>query len=314
MPFRYTYKDWKEGKVLWNGIDSNWDKNNYISKECIIQINSEQEEIFNKEARLITEKLLGSYVVEKRTDTNRETTIKNIYKTVENLLVGDIKSFGDTSVIFETRGDNFFELSDEINRKQIPPSNWDDFDEIEIRSIQNSYKNYKNRGNLWDYKTVQTPSIETLEKHVDFKSEVNAKAYLDFSNHLRRFDGDIYNSFHSYIPEHKLSKVRSRLKKAAFIDESTNSIYFERVFQKKYIFKGERINWIGSKRALRHFIKKIETTFDVSERRSKWHILQNCFIHNGDEIDPDSIRKAKPTKKSADEVEQITEILTSSGV
>ncbi|WP_339695878.1 hypothetical protein [uncultured Marixanthomonas sp.] len=313
MSFSYTYQDWKEGKILWNGVDGNWHRSDYIAKGCIAQINSEQEKIFEREAKLITERLLEDYVVEKRTDTNRETTIKNTYKTVENLLGGDVNSFNDTSLLFETRGDNYYELSDEIDRKLIPPRNWDDFDESEIRSIQDAYENYKNRGDQWNYKTVQTPIIEILNKHIDYIGEVNAKAYLDYSNHLRKFNGEVYNSFDTHISEYRLSKIRSKLKKGNFIDERTNSIYFERVFQKKYIFRSERINWIGTKQSLRCFIQKIETSFEKTDTRSKWGTLQNCFIYNGEEIEPDTIRKAKPTKKSLTEVNLLTKLLNNFG-
>lgn len=313
MSFRYTYQDWKAGKILWNGIDSNWDKDDYMAKDCIVKINSEQQIIFNKEAQLITDRLLEDYVIEKRTDTNRETTLKRIYKTVDNLLLGSISSFGDTTLIFETRGDSYYELSDEIDRKLIPPMNWDDFDEIEVNSIQNAFEKYKNRGDQWNYKAVQTPIIEVLNNHIDYFGEVNAKAYLDYSNHLRRFNGEIYNSFDTKIPEHKLSKIRGALKKNEFIDESTNSVHFERVFQKKYIFQSERINWTGTKQALRSFIKLIESSFDKSDTRSKWDTLQNCIIYKGGEIDPNTIRKSKPTKKSSTEVGLISEILHSYG-
>lgn len=313
MSFHYTYQNWKEGTLLWNGIDSNWNRNDYISKNCILQINTEQDEIFNREAKLITERLLNTYLVEKRTDTNRETTLKNIYKTVENLLYGDVDSFTDTTLLFESHGNGIYELSDEIDRKLIPPMEWDDFDFIQIQSIQKAFKFYKNNSSKWNYKTVQTPVIKDLNKHVDYFGEVNAKAYLDYSNRLRRRNGLIYNSFNTSISEHKLSKIRSGLKKGRFIDKESDSIFFEKVFLKNYIFQDERINWIGSKQALRHFVIHIEATFSESDKRSKWNTLQNCFVINGEEINPDSIRKSKSTIKSADRVELMIQMLKNSG-
>lgn len=313
MSFRYTYEDWKAGKVLWNGVDSNWDKDDYIAKDCIAQINSEQRVIFNREAKLITDRLLKEYVIDKRSDTNRETTLKKTYETVENLLRGDLSSFLDTTIIIETRGENFYHLTDEIERKLIPPRDWDDFDHVEIKSIQKAFENYQNKGNQWNFKTVQTPVIEVLNHHIDYIGEVNAKAYLDYSIHLRRFNGEIYNSFNTKIPEHKLSQIRGLLKKYRFIDVNTNSVHFERVFQKKYVLQHERINWIGTKQALRSFIKLIESTFDKSDTRSKWNTLQNCFVHDGNEIDPNTIRKSKATKKSSAEVVLMSELLLAHG-
>lgn len=308
MKYSYSYADWISGKILWNHIESNREKKEYISRECIELIESDQRDILKFQANEIETELIVSYVIEKRGDTNRENTLKLWFESVRNLYHGDIDSFNDTSFIFESQESNIHIISEEIDKKVIPPIRIEEFDKKEIEYIQNSYKAYKLNGNKWDFKVVQTPIVKDLALHIEYIGEVNAKAYLDFTNHLRKNNGDFINSLDTNIKEHNLSKIRAGLKKVKFIESNVSAKGFENLFQKKYILGVEKINWLVSKYAFKYFIQQVEKYSSKDKLNNKWSTVSNCFLLENQSIDSENIRKAKPIKQSSIEIDKIDEI------
>ncbi len=291
MSYKYSHKDWEEGKITWTDIESHKYQKDFISNECVCKIQKHQQKILDDESYRYTENLVKGYIFNRRKSSSRSTLVSGLLKTIDNLLNKDVDSFKDTIVLDEEQAMKEA-VPKEYIVKVIPPLNWTNYDRSDIYWIQQAYSNFYTLGQ-WDIEVVETSNKKHLSKYVEFKGAVLAKAYIDFARRLRQYEGDILNTFKSDMSDYELGKMRVDLIKRGFISKNTNRKLFIKAFQGYYLFKNERIVWLKNIHTLRYFIIQLGTKLSYQKEYGKWQIVANCFVqYNSETIDPDTVRKA----------------------
>lgn len=82
------------------------------------------------------------------------------------------------------------------------------------------------------------------------------------------------------------------LKGGGFIPDGTNYEYFKNIFQNKEIKREQRIEWSGKIIDLKMFIDLLMKDKILKIKLNKWDTVSNCFVKNGMDLLPISIRKS----------------------
>lgn len=306
----YIYQDWKNGNINWMELESRKHEENLISKECLDKIQNHQKEILDAESKKLLENLISNYNLKLRADTNRGSAIKMLLDTIQNLLTSPPEEFKDTTILDEVE---VYTQSTpvEYKMKEIPPLGWTHFDQQDIIGIQRQHQHYLMFGS-WNIEVVETPTIEKLSTHIEFKHCVQAKAYNDFAIRLRKYSGIIKNTFVSKIQDFTLYRLRVDLSKQGFIEENYDRDLFVKAFQGYYILKHEKIKWLKPLDCLNYFIAGMEKDKGITfpKEYKKWETVCNCFSSNGNEINTDTLRKAKHINKYPEEKAQIDQLIS----
>jgi hypothetical protein len=96
-----------------------------------------------------------------------------------------------------------------------------------------------------------------------------------------------------------------------FIDDKNQFFQFKNIFSGEKIAPEKRINWIGSRKELNNFVKLINKTLQKIEpiNYGKWVTTTKCFTLNGEEIEPDSLRRPNGSIKRIPLLQSILENL-----
>lgn len=290
MTFKYTYKDWQEGSIIWNSIESNKYEKNYISEDCIAKIRKHQQVILRNESNKITENLIRSYISNRRKSRDRNTLLSGLLRTIDNLLNKDVDSFKDTTVLDEKQA-MMETIPKELKVKVIPPLNWTTFERNQIFWIQEAYSHFYTL-NEWNIEVVETPIEEQLSTFVEYNGTIRAQAFIEFARRLRQYEGVIFNTFKSEVNDFNLGQLRVDLINRGFIAKTTNRELFIKMFQGYYLFKNERLNWLKNLDSLRYFITQLDSKLTYSREYPKWVVVCNCFMKDDKDINSESLRKA----------------------
>jgi hypothetical protein len=305
MSFKHTYRDWKEGNLLWNDIVSNEFEESYISNECKSKIDVEQKQLFNSISKNHLLILVDEFAIKNRDVISKTDSIISYLKTIENLFNGVINNFGDTKVIFQEKVPPY-SYSAITKRKLIPPLSIDAFNEVDIQMIREARTKFLSSGK-WNFKVIETPKINKLVNHPTYQAEVWAKTYYDFAKRLNLNNGNFRNTFNSKVHSYLLKSLRVSLHKGSFISKTTDVELFIKIFKSCYLFSDERIIWLKSLSSLNYFISELEKLgLEYPKDYDKWEVVANCFAKERDKkISKDSLRKIKKSEILLDDKKRI---------
>ena len=308
MPYKHRYNDWDEGKIIWNDIESHKYEEFYISTDCIFKIQQRQQLILAKESKILIDIFIEQYSLNRRSDTNRNTTVNKLLQTIENLFNSDLSTFNDVIILDEEQA-NINSKPVEFKNKEIPPSNFTHLNAFDIKMIQSIFLDFTTSCR-WNYTVIETPKRKELWKFVEFRGLLFAKTYYDFSIRLRQYDGLINNTFQSEFSYYKLTELRLALIRLGFIDKETDRDLFVKMFEGYYLMKHERINWLKNLDCLRYFIIQLDNKLKHQPQYGKWQVVSNCIFKNYSEINPNTVRKATKIDNYPKEKMQLDIIIT----
>lgn len=221
-------------------------------------------------------------------DLNNREYDGSFEKLVDFSFTTALKTFADTITHTETITFNGFKLQRFKAKMNLSLNEFkrNVFCQQFISKLKEVLKDFYKDPELKQYCLELNTVIEKLnDDYLNFKNK-NTK-----NNSFKYKDGTKYT---------RIRKFFDWLKKEKLIDEQTEFLDFERVFQNKPIEK--LIQWIGTTSELKYFIQIINNSkFEFEDNGDeKWRIAVKCFSktkkRSFEKIDSENLRTYKVTK------------------